>query len=79
MGVVADSGLFLLGTMDLRKQTASGECNGLPMSVAILLLNRCLLLGCKILEQHAVHKNVPTTHFAQEDTSSRIIEEANVV
>jgi hypothetical protein len=36
-GVVADSGVFGVGTRDLREQTASGECNGLPITVVILV------------------------------------------
>ncbi len=50
-----------------------------PLVLQFLLLSRYLRPGCKILEQQAVHKDVPTTDFAQKDTISRIIEEANVM
>jgi hypothetical protein len=78
-GVVADCGFLLVGTRDLRERIVSGACNRLPMSVAILLLSRCLLYGCEILEQHVVHEDVPTTNFVKKDTSSSIVEEANVI
>ena len=38
--LVADCGLFLLGTKDRSARTAEGHCNRLPITVAILLLNR---------------------------------------
>ena len=39
-GMAADNGILLVGTKDLSERTTSGTCNRLPISVAILLLNR---------------------------------------
>src|SRR5262245_5472685 len=64
--------------MDLREQTTSGACNGLPLSVAILLLNRCLRHGYEILQQHTVYEDIPTTNFPKKDASCRIGEEAYI-
>jgi hypothetical protein len=49
------------------------------MSVSLVLLSRCLMHSCKILEQHTVYEDVPTTNFAKKDTSGSIVEEANVM
>src|SRR5262249_7321469 len=40
---------------------ASGMCNRLPISVAFLPLNRWLMPGCEILQQHTVYEDAPTT------------------
>ena len=50
------------------KQMASEACNRLPICVALLLLNRCLMHGCEILEQHAMDEDVPTTNFVKKDS-----------
>src|SRR5262245_41410703 len=65
--------------MDLREQTTSGACNGLPLSVAILLLNRCLRHGYEILQQHTVYEDLPTTNFPKKDASCRIGEETHIL
>jgi len=61
------------------RQAASDTCNRLPMSVAILLLSRCLRHCREILEQHAMHEDVPTANFAKKDASSSMVKEANVI
>ena len=69
--------LHVVGIQDERCTVHVRRCNTLPISVAILLLSRCLILGCKILEQHAVYENVPTTDFVKKDASRGIVEEMN--
>ena len=76
---VADCGVLLVGTKDRSARTAEGPCNRLLISVAIVLLNRCLRHGCEILEQHAVYEDIPTTNFVKKDASRSIVEKANVI
>jgi hypothetical protein len=56
-GMAADNGILLVGTKDLSERTTSGTCNRLPICVATLPLNRCLIHDYEILEHHAVDED----------------------